>query len=312
MRTLLLSVGLCAFGLPACGGEDGEATPEPPADTSSGDASASDVADALCRVAGCDQVDGSSTGEDAAEDTISDDGVTETELDGGITMGCEPPHTEVVTLTTDDGVILEGDLYTSGELDAPGVVLLHMIPPNNDRTGYPVAFCEALAAQGYNVLNIDRRGAGASGGVAQEAYSGPNGKLDPHAAVEHLLEMPCASDPLRLAIVGASNGTTSALDYTLWSQGEDDVRTPKVLVYLTGGTYTENQHSISENLEALSPIQSLFVYSTDEATWSVGFEATAPETWTFSEYPDGAHGTLMFDAIPESMDDVRAFLEGAL
>ena len=306
MRTLLLCLGLCALFVPACGGDD-EGGTTPPATEDSGPASTPDASDPADVVeSDVEESDG------AAGDSGPTDDAGEPEADGGASFGCEAPHTEVVTLTTDDGVTLEGDLYTSGALDAPGVVLLHMIPPNHDRTGYPVAFCEALAAQGYNVLNIDRRGAGASGGVAQDAYSGPNGKLDPHAAIQYLLEMPCPSDPTRLAIVGASNGTTSALDFTLWSSSDESAPTPTTLVYLTGGDYTENQNSISDNLEFLSPIQSLFVYSTDEATWSVSFEATAPETWTFSEYLDGAHGTLMFDAIPSSMDDVRAFLEEAL
>lgn len=295
------------LALAACGGQDDSTTGAEPA-PDGGDEPTQDISEPETSA----EPDGDQGTDVVATDTGPAPEIAVDELDNGTTTGCEAPHTEIVTLTTDDGVTLEGDLYTSGDLDAPGVVLLHMIPPSNDRSGYPVALCESLAAQGYNVLNIDRRGAGASGGVAEDAYSGPNGKLDPHAAVQHLLQMPCGSDPTRVAVVGASNGTTSALDYTVWSVEESAAVTPRVLVYLTGGGYTENQNTIADNLDALGAIESLFVYSTEEAAWSAGIQATAPASWVFQEYPGGAHGTNMFETKPESMDDLRAFLEGAL
>lgn len=131
-----------------------------------------------------------------------------------------PPRTtclkkhEVVRPSTDDGVELVADLYTTGTTGAPAVILLHMIPPQNDRANYPAGFIEALRARGLTVLNLNRRGAAGSGGVAKEAYKGDKGWLDVKAARDLLLAHPCAPPRHRVALVGASNGTTSALDFT--------------------------------------------------------------------------------------------------
>ncbi|MEM9695813.1 MAG: hypothetical protein AAGA56_24935, partial [Myxococcota bacterium] len=75
-----------------------------------------------------------------------------------------------VELTTDDDQILAADLTTVGKRGAPGVILLHMIPPANDRSNYSASFIQALASRGLNVLNVDRRGAGESSGDPKRAY----------------------------------------------------------------------------------------------------------------------------------------------
>ena len=71
---------------------------------------------------------------------------------------------------------------------------------------------DALVERGFTVLNVDRRGAGDSGGVAREAYTGPNGRLDAVAARAFLLDSACGVAPDRIAFVGASNGTTTIVD----------------------------------------------------------------------------------------------------
>jgi pimeloyl-ACP methyl ester carboxylesterase len=219
---------------------------------------------------------------------------------------------EVVSFVTDDGVKLEADDYPTGEGFGPSVVLLHMIPPANDRTNYPKVFIDALLAKKVRVLAVDRRGAGASEGVAQAAYTGPNGKLDVKAALRHLTSGECAVDPLRIGVVGASNGTTSALDYTVHAAQNPDETFPGALVFLTGGTYTENQTVLGDHhidLDAL-PIQ--FVHSAAESAWSKGYQSGAPATWRFEELDPGDHGTKMFDARPESVDLVAGFLSEVL
>ena len=222
--------------------------------------------------------------------------------DLGIPAACAAPAGPV-SLTTADGVGLQADWYPAQSQGAPAVALFHMIPPSNDRGNYPRAFIDALTARGITVINVDRRGAGGSEGVAREAYEGPNGRLDVQAALEWLVtEAPCPSDPARLGLVGASNGTTSVLDYVAGA----GARPVAGAVFLTGGAYTENQIALAE--AGLSALPLLFVFSTAERAWSAGFQAEAPAPWRFEELDPGAHGTRMFDTRPESMETVADFL----
>lgn len=208
----------------------------------------------------------------------------------------------MVRFTTTDGVSLAADLYPGGPRAA---VLLHMIPPRNNRTNYPPAFIDALSAHGFTVLNVDRRGAGDSEGVAREAYQGPNGRLDAVAARDFLLGAGCGVDGARLAFIGASNGTTTALDYTIGAPAE---ALPAALVFLTGGPYTETQQPIADHRARLDALPLRFVFSTAERDWSAGFIDGAPAGWVFDEYPAGAHGTRMFQAAPLAVDVVADWL----
>ena len=64
-----------------------------------------------------------------------------------------------VELLTEDGVNLIAKHYTSGQRGAPGVVLLHMIPPHHTYENYTPEFIEALRSEGFDVINVNRRGA---------------------------------------------------------------------------------------------------------------------------------------------------------
>lgn len=218
----------------------------------------------------------------------------------------------VVHFITDDGVKLEADDYPTGEAMGPSVVLLHMIPPANDRKNFPTAFLDALTKKKIRVLNVDRRGAGASAGVAADAYLGDKGKLDAKAAIVHLTQGECPVDPLRIGIVGASNGTTTALDYTLEAAAHAELTFPSALVFLTGGAYTENQAKVSDFMPDLEMLPIEFVFAKDEAAWSQGYMTSAPSAWRFEEYDPGGHGTAMFDARPESIETVAKFLSDVL
>ncbi|MEM9692923.1 MAG: hypothetical protein AAGA56_10285, partial [Myxococcota bacterium] len=176
----------------------------------------------------------------------------------------------------------------------------------------PPAFIDALVGAGTNVLNLDRRGAGNSSGDGQQAFTGPNGKFDAKAGFDFLVRHGCAIDPERVAYVGASNGTTTALDIAVFSETSEAVPAPGALVFLTGGTYTENQNTVASARPYLDQIPLQFVFSTAERTWSAQFDENAALPWALMEYENGAHGTSMFDAAPASVDDVVAFLTANL
>ncbi|MCO4748341.1 MAG: alpha/beta fold hydrolase [Proteobacteria bacterium] len=222
---------------------------------------------------------------------------------GGTPPVEEVPTGGVVTLTTRDGVQLEADLYAA-EAGAPAVVLLHMTPACCDRTDWPASFIDRLGEQGWAVLVPDRRGSGASGGVGEEAYLGDLGRNDVEAAVAKLAE-----DYGPIAVIGASNGTTSMIDYASWAPGEGLVE-PAILGFMTGGTYTENQTAMGD---WLTSTPAFFTFSTDERDWSITQQERKSAAWTFFEYPTGDHGTRMFTAAPtvtlDMVEQLRAVLD---
>ena len=199
----------------------------------------------------------------------------------------------VVRFEASDGVALEADLELfDGE--GPAVVLLHMIPPANDRTSYPPRVRDALRATGVHVLNVDRRGAGGSAGEARDAYEGEGGRLDVEAAVHFLQDLPpsCGVDLTRLFLVGASNGTTSALDYAV----AHDEALPDVtrMVWLSPGTYTETQHAIDDHLMQLASMRILLIHPESE-DYAERFLDPQPAGWDILALEGGAHGTRNFD-----------------
>lgn len=216
----------------------------------------------------------------------------------------------VVSMTTSDGVKLAADHCNSGKPGSPAVVLLHMIPPHHDRTNYPESFRRKLADKGLEVLSIDRRGGGDSQGVAKEAYTGPNGVKDVQAALDWL-KANTDADLSAWGCVGASNGTTSCLDYAVHAAKDEALTGPSALVFLTGGKYTETQNALPGSAATALPV--LFTYNAKEAEWSEaqkGVERTG--AWEFKSYDPGGHGTRAFEPNPESTDDVATFLAASL
>jgi len=215
----------------------------------------------------------------------------------------------VVQLPTEDGETLEADYRPAASTDAGAVVLLHMIPPGNDRSGYPLRVRDAFAGTGFAVLNVDRRGAGGSTGTAADAYSGPGGRLDVEAAVDFLLsaDRDCPVQSNRLVLVGGSNGTTSVYDYTVGHRA--DLPDPAANVFLSPGGYTATNNSFptaaaDRGPEADRPY--LWVFPTNEP-WSRDFQADAPANWRFVEHGT-QHGTRMFDGAGLEADTVAELL----
>lgn len=213
----------------------------------------------------------------------------------GDTAPFVPPGGVVISLTTADGVTLEADWYDNAP-GSPAVLLLHMIPPNYDRSSWPGAFIESLVDDGYAVLALDRRGAGGSEGNAEDAYNGDLGVNDAYAAVDHMV----AAEHDRLAIIGASNGTTTLLDYTNSPGGRP---APEALVLMSGGTYTESNSA----LRAGTSDHMLFLYPSAEASWNEALVGTN-DAWEFIEYEGNAHGTEMFRRVETVEDDIRGYL----
>lgn len=200
----------------------------------------------------------------------------------------------VVELQTSDGITLTADYTPAKSSDRGVVILLHMIPPNFDRSSYPLRVREAINALDLNVLNIDRRGAGDSGGDAVDAYTGTTARLDVEAAVSYVLarEGGCAVDPSKITLVGASNGTTAVLDYTV-NRSNTNLPDPNALVWLSPGSYTENQNKLSDNRAKLDAIPLLIIHP-DSEPWATQLTDVS-QTCKIVEIEGGAHGTANFD-----------------
>lgn len=242
--------------------------------------------------------------EDDAEGDVDGDRNGHSERSAGSPV-CAAVDGERVELTTSDGVKLAAAHYSTGQAGAPGAVLLHMIPPHHDMNNYTPEFIHALVEAGFDVVNVNRRGAPGSEGGAEDAYEGDKGKLDALAGVQFLLDSPCAVDGTKLVVFGASNGTTSMLDYTVAAAAARDPRqpVPAALVFLSGGGYSEKQNRLADHVAALGSLPAYFAYPSKEKPWNVGIEALAKDegasAWEFHEYDPGDHGTLLFASDPE-------------
>lgn len=217
----------------------------------------------------------------------------------------------VIGVETSDGLVLEADLRPADQAERGAFVLLHMIPPSNDRAGYPLAVREELAAGGWAVLNLDRRGAGGSDGDASDAYEGEGGRLDVEAAVRVLQGAACPVDLSRLVLVGASNGTTSVLDYT--ALHDASLPDPAAAVWMSPGSYTENQVVIDEHRDLLDALPMLWLHPAAE-DWVDGRAASASPAWRLAAVGRDEHGTRAFgdDALRTAILDAIAELVAGL
>lgn len=214
------------------------------------------------------------------------------------------PASGEVHLETRDGVSLVGDRFVASTAGRPGVLLLHMIPPQFDRTSWPDDFVARLHGHDWNVLVLDRRGAGDSGGEAEEAYDGEKGRYDAEAAVKSLAELGLGP----LVIVGASNGTATMLDYAAWGPTEG-LPGPVALGFLSGGDYTEANTAMSQ----IPAVPAYFAYPAEEAAWNdVQKRHASAATWEFKVYDPGDHGTKMFGKVEAFDADLEAWLVARL
>jgi pimeloyl-ACP methyl ester carboxylesterase len=213
----------------------------------------------------------------------------------------KPDGGEVVQLTTRDAVTLEADLYEATSAARPGLVLVHMDPSSGShRSNWPGEFLQLLVDSDWNVLVLDRRGAGGSGGVATDAFETTKGAYDIEAAVLFLESAPLAN----LSLVAASNGTTSMIDYAAMAAAEGWTA-PDTLNFVSVVSSTTNNHGISD----VPATPALFSHPKSETDNNEPWKAENPGGWEFTEYDPGAHGTRMFQAAETLAANIHEWLE---
>lgn len=109
---------------------------------------------------------------------------------------------EIVTTQGDDGLTLVGEFYASEE-SAPAVLLLHML---NSRRSAWSPLIPALTDAGYNVLAVDLRGHGETGGAQDWTAA----QTDVVHWLDWLSDQPSVNSE-QTALVGASIGSNLAL-----------------------------------------------------------------------------------------------------
>jgi dienelactone hydrolase len=226
----------------------------------------------------------------------------------GLTCAAQQvPAPRVVDLAAPDGVNLKGTYFAAGK-PGPGVLLLHQC--NRQRKVWD-ALAARLAASGINVLTLDFRGFGESGGTPLDKLSSQQAGQtiadkfpgDVDAAFRYLVSQPGVARDL-IGAGGASCGVNQAVQLAR--------RHPEVksLVLLSEGTDRDGRQFLRN-----SPNLPLLLAVADDDTdpgvveimqWLASLSSN-PST-KFVRYPVGGHGVEMF----QTHQDLPAMIVGWL
>ena len=228
-----------------------------------------------------------------------------------MTCAAQPtPAARIVSLTTPDGIVLKATYFDAGK-PGPGVLLLHQC--NRQRKVWD-GLAERLASSGINVLTLDYRGYGESGGT-------PNDKLSPEEqkkmateiwprdfdlALEYLESQPGV---VRTSIGagGASCGVNNSIQL---ARRHSEIQ---ALMLLSGPTDRAGR------LFLQSSALPIFVSAADDDEFGNMVE---PMQWWFSlslnsasrfeHYATGGHGADMFAVHKELIDLIAEWFAASL
>jgi dienelactone hydrolase len=206
-----------------------------------------------------------------------------------------------VDLTAADGTKLKATYFDAGK-PGPGVLLLHQC--NRDRKVYD-GLAIQLSGAGINVLTIDNRGFGESGGVAHDKNP-DEGKTEKEkwpgdfdTAVKYLESQPGVTRDA-IGIGGASCGVNNAIQV---ARQHPEVHS---LVLLAGPTDLNGRNYLRNT--AKTPVlfsvadDDEFPPSPQEIEWL--YTITSNPGKKFLHYANGKHGAEMFPVHPELMDAI--------
>jgi dienelactone hydrolase len=213
-----------------------------------------------------------------------------------------PPGT--VDLRAPDGVLLKGTYFPSGK-SGPGVLLLHQC--NQQRKVWDV-LGERLASLGINVLTIDYRGFGESGGtphdkltqeeeskIQEETWPG-----DINVALQYLSAQPGVMRG-RVGVGGASCGVNNAIRL---ARQHPEV---KSLVLLAGPTDREGRQFLqaSKNIPIFTSAADDDAFGPQALLMQWFFSLSGNAASRFAHYASGGHGAEMF-AVQKDLPGVIA------
>jgi len=208
----------------------------------------------------------------------------------------EAPGPRIVDLTAADGTKLKATYFGAGK-PAPGVLLLHQC--NQQRKNWD-GLAARLAASGINVLTLDYRGYGESGGTrVKELAQADFAKIlaekwpgDIDIAFNYLVSQPGVTRGT-VGAGGASCGVNQAIQV---ARRHPEVRS---LVLLSGTTDREGRGFLrkSETLPVLLAAADDDDGAVELMQWMYGLSANPGSK--FAHYSSGGHGTEMFAVYKE-------------
>lgn len=213
-----------------------------------------------------------------------------------------------VKFTTEDGVEIAGNYFSTEKNDAPAVVLMHMMPETKESWS---DFAKKLNHNGFQCLAIDLRGHG-------ESQSGPKGFKeftdqqhaasvnDVFSAVEFFIDKGIAVE--KVALAGASIGANLALIF----QSENPKIKASVLLS-PGLNYrgVETEHAAKN----IKPEQAIFLaaggvndeYSTE--TVSKLSSVTQSANKIVKIFEEAGHGNEMLNVEPGFSEEIINWLK---
>jgi pimeloyl-ACP methyl ester carboxylesterase len=187
-----------------------------------------------------------------------------------------------ITVTTEDGLALEGRLFGSG---SAYVVLAHMRPATMDSW---FSFAELLASKGYSALVFNFRGYGASEGDGFQV------DVDVVAAIDHAVSLGAE----KMFVVGASMGGTGAIAAAA-------VRPVGSVVTLSAPARFEGVDAVAAASQVTAPI--LLIAGADNPPYQAEAEEIAAAAAGASDVrivPSSAHGTNLLSEMGDPIQDL--------
>ncbi len=222
-------------------------------------------------------------------DASGSEGKKETGRRAGYAMAAVKGGIEDIDITTKDGIRITGTLYPAGA-KAPAVLCLHQW--RSDRTSF-AGLAKTLQSAGFTVLAIDMRGYGGSTRTSSGATVRPDRKARPDVeAAIAFLRGHAMVDPSRIGIVGASYGSSNAIQYASADKGI------KAVVLLSPGLNYFNELPTEDAVKSWGAKPMLAVASSEDVRSVETLQAyskLARGTET-KVYENAGHGTDMLSA----------------
>jgi dienelactone hydrolase len=209
----------------------------------------------------------------------------------------QPPAPQMVDLTAADGVKLKATYFAAG-MNGPGVLLLHQC--NRQRKVWD-NLAQQLVAAGINVLTLDLRGFGESGGI-------PNDKLTPQDGPAQIQKWPGDIDSafqylrsrpgIKRDVIGVGGASCGVNNSVQTARRHPEV---KSLVLLSGNTDLNGRQFLrqAEKLPVFFAVaeDDEFPPTVAAIEWLYSLDSNPGKK--FVHYANGGHGSDMFPVHPE-------------
>jgi dienelactone hydrolase len=217
------------------------------------------------------------------------------------------PAPRDVTLTASDGTVLKGTYFAASK-PGPGVMLLHQC--NQQRKSWD-GLAQRLTARGMNVLTLDYRGFGESGGARfatlnaeENRKAGQAWRADFDMAFQYLVSQAGVSRDV-IGAGGASCGVNNSVQLARRH------REVKALMLLSGGTDRDGRFFLqSSKIPVFTAAADDDGNVSDIMQWLFSLSANSDNR--FQRYATGGHGAQMFAPHPELLDFIADWFAATL